>query len=108
MTSFYSHRELTKLGRSALKEVGNIITGAYLTVVSNTVGAGLVEHVPEFSSDMFGAIMSQIIAGFAVEAENAFVVEVEFLFPPESLKGYFLLVFNQADSDRIFGAMKDV
>jgi chemotaxis protein CheC len=102
-----AQRHLTEMGESALKEVGNIITGAYLTVVSNAVGAKLIEHVPDLASDMFGAIMSQVIARFAREAEDVFVVEVEFAFPPKRLKGYFLLLFSKADSDKVFGAMKD-
>ena len=102
-----ARRHLTEMGESALKEVGNIIAGAYLTVVSNAAGAELIEHVPDLASDMFGAIMSQVITRFAREAEDVFVVEVEFAFPPKSLKGYFLLIFNRADSDKVFGAMKD-
>jgi len=101
-----AHRRLTEMGESALKEVGNIIAGAYLTVVSNAAGAKLIEHVPDFASDMFGAIMSQVITRFAREAEEVFVVEVEFAFPPKSMKGYFLLIFNKADSDKVFGAMQ--
>ena len=99
-------RQLTEFDKSALSEVGNIIVGAYLTVVSNTVAAKLIEHVPEFAYDMFGAIISQVVAKFAEEAEDVFVVEIEFAFPPESLRGYFLLVFRKADSERIFGALE--
>ena len=102
-----SHGHLTELGVSAMKEAGNIIAGAYLTVVSNTVGAKLVEHVPDFAHGMFGAIMSQVAAGFAREANDAFVVAVELQFAPARLNGYFLLVFDKADSDAIFGAMED-
>ena len=97
-----THRQLTEFGRSALKEVGNIIAGAYLTVVSNVVRAKLVEHVPTFAYDMFGAAISQVASKFAEDAEDAFVVEVQFSFPPERIKGYFLLILKREDSEEIF------
>ena len=99
-------RHLTELGISALKEVGNIVTGAYLTVVSNAVRAKLIEHVPDHSRDMFGAIMSQVTTRFAREAEDVFVVEMEFVLSPKRLKAYFLLLFNKVDSKMVFAAMK--
>jgi len=101
-----SHRRLTEFGESAVKEAGNIVAGAYLSVVSNTVGTELIEHVPDFAYDMFGAVVSQIVTKFAESADHVLVVEVEFRFSPARLNGYFLLIFNKADSDAIFGAME--
>ncbi|MFC1782893.1 chemotaxis protein CheC [Planctomycetota bacterium] len=87
-------RKLTKLDESALKEVGNIISGNYLSVLANTLQVKIVEHIPNFSFDMFGAIVSQIITEFAQKTENALVIEIEFIFEPETFKGYFLLLFE--------------
>jgi chemotaxis protein CheC len=87
-------RKLTLLDESALKEVGNIISGNYLSVLSNTLQIKVVEHLPSLSFDMFGAIVSQIITKFAQKSEDALVIEIEFTFRPETLKGYFLLLFE--------------
>lgn len=94
-------RKLTQLDESALKEVGNIISGNYLTVLSNELQAKIIEHVPSFSFDMFGAIISQIIAKFAQEAKEALVIEIEFLFEPLTLKAYFLLLFRLEEINAI-------
>lgn len=101
-----AQRQLTELGKSALMEVGNIIAGAYLTVVSNTVGAKLIEHVPAFAYDMFGAVSSQVVSKFAEDADDAFVVEVEFSFPPQRMKGFFLLILKREDSKAILGPLQ--
>ena len=105
-------RKLTELDESALKEVGNIISGSYLTVLSNMLQIKIVEHIPNFSFDMFGAIVSQIITDFAQKTENALVIEIEFLFKPETLKGYFLLLFEveqlKAMLGSIGGGIKDL
>ena len=86
--------KLTELDKSALKEVGNVVSGNFLTVLANVLQIKVVEHIPDFSFDMFGAITSQIIANFAQKVREALVVEIEFSFKPETLKGYFLLLFE--------------
>jgi chemotaxis protein CheC len=99
-------RKLTELDESALKEVGNIISGNYLTVLANTLQVKVVEHLPNFSFDMLGAIVSQVITEFAQKTENALVIEVEFTFKPETLEGYFLLLFNVEQFDAILSSIE--
>lgn len=99
-------RKLTELDESALKEVGNIISGNYLTVLANTLQIKVVEHLPNFSFDMFGAIVSQIITEFAQKTEAAMVIEIEFTFKPETLKGYFLLLFNVEQFNAILSSIE--
>jgi len=100
-------RCLTELDESALKEVGNIISGNYLTVLANVLQIKIVEHIPNFSFDMFGAIVSQIITDFAQTTENALVIEIEFLFRPETLKGYFLLLFEVEQFKAMLGSFAE-
>ena len=102
-------RKLTELDESALKkEVGNIISGSYLTVLSNVLQIKIVEHIPNFSFDMFGAIVSQIITDFAQKTENALVIEIEFLFKPQTFKGYFLLLFEVEQLKAMLGSIAGV
>ena len=101
-------RKLTELDESALKEVGNIISGNYLAVLSNTLQVKIIEHIPSFSFDMFGAIVSQIIAKFAQSSEKALVIEVGFTFKPVTLKGYFLLLFQIEELNAILGGGKEL
>lgn len=96
-------RSLTELDKSALKEVGNIIAGNYLTVLANELQVKVIEHIPSFSLDMFGAILSQIIAKFTEQAEKALVVEVEFDFKPIKITGYFVLLLRLTELMAIFG-----
>jgi chemotaxis protein CheC len=87
-------RKLTGLDESALKELGNIVCGSYLTVLSNALQVKTIGQVPSFSFDMFGAIVSQIITAFAQKSEKALVVEIEIIFEVKALKGYFLLLLE--------------
>ena len=100
-------RRLSGLDRSALKEVGNIVSGNYLAVFSNMLQVKTIEHVPSLSFDMFGAIVSQIITNFAQKAEKALVIEIEFIFKPVALKGYFLLLFELEQIDVVLGSLEN-
>jgi len=100
-------RKLTDLDKSALKEVGNILSGSYLSVLSNMLQVKIIEHMPQFSFDMFGAVTSQVISEFAQEAEEALIVKIEFTFKPIRLKGYFLLLFRQEEINAIIGSLKE-
>jgi len=97
--------QLTELDKSALKEVGNIICGSFLTVFSNTLKIKIVEHVPEFSFDMFGAVVDQIIAEFAKKADEAMVIEVKFNFEHANIKGYVVLIFGIDQMKTILDAL---
>lgn len=89
-----STRMLTKLDESALKEVGNIITGNYLTVLANKLGMKIIEYMPHFKFDMFGAIMDHIATSLAQDHGEILVIEKEFSLMPKMLKGYFILMFS--------------
>jgi chemotaxis protein CheC len=99
-------RKLTELDESALKEVGNIISGNYFTVLSNMLQVKIIEHIPNFSFNIFGAIVEQIIVNFAAGAEKALVIEIAFTFEPVTLKGYFLLLFELEEIEAILEALK--
>lgn len=100
-------RKLTELDKSALKEVGNIICGSFLTVFSNTLKVKIIEHVPEFSFDMFGAVVDVIIANFAQRAEDALVIEVKFVFEHAKIKGYVVLVFGLEQMKAIIKVLEE-
>ena len=98
--------KLTELDKSALKETGNIICGSLLTVFSNTLKMKIVEHLPEFSLDMFGAVIDVIIAEFAQNAEDALVIQIKFVFQYSTIKGYVFLFFGLEETKAIIKALE--
>jgi len=92
-----------EMAKSAIKEVGNIVAGAYLTAFSNMTGTRLIEHVPEVACDTFGSVMSQIVGQFSTLSTNVLVTEVQFSLLPDHWLAYLLLAFKWEDSHRIFG-----
>ena len=84
-------RQLTEHDKSALNELGNIILGSILTVLSNNLKIKIIEHLPEFCFDMVGAVIDQIAAQFIQKAEEVLTVELLFNFKNTTVKGYIFL-----------------
>lgn len=101
-------RKLTELDKSALKEVGNIVCGSFLTVFSNTLKAKLIGDVPSLSLDMFGAVVDVIVTGFAKKVEDVLVIEVRFVFEKADIKGYIALIFELEQMKAIMKALEGV
>lgn len=90
-------RDLNELDESALKETGNIITGNYLTILSNALGVKVVAGVPSYMLSSYSTVIRDILAGLAEGARNAIVIELEFSFMAGKVKGYYLLLFQIED-----------
>jgi len=79
------------------------LSGNYFTTLQNELQIKIIEHVPQFSFDMFGSIIEQILTEFAKNTEQALIIELEFTFEPVKLKGYFLLLLRIEELKAILG-----
>lgn len=88
-----STKVLSEMGESALKEVGNILAGAYLGALTEFLGILMLHSVPSLAFDMIGAILDSIAIEWQQESNYAFCIETEFIETTTSrVKGYFLLI----------------
>lgn len=80
---------------SALKEVGNILTGSFLTTLADFLNILLMTSVPLIAYDMAGAILEVLAIEFGEEAEHVFCIQTEFKGPTSDIKGSFILVLDR-------------
>ena len=83
--------ELSEMELSALQEVGNIITGAYLNSLSSITNLTIFPSVPELTVDMAGAILSVPAIEFAALGDRMLMIQTQF-FDEMVLDGYFVLI----------------
>ena len=76
---------------SALKEVGNIITGSYLNSLSMMTNLKLVPSIPFVAIDMAGAILSVPAIQFGMMGDKILLIENQF-FDEVKLSGYFIML----------------
>ncbi|NLG87856.1 MAG: chemotaxis protein CheC [Clostridiaceae bacterium] len=84
--------EYNEITLSALKEVGNILTGSYLSALSALTGLNIKPDVPALAIDMAGAILSVPAIEFGKTTDTVLYIETEFIEGKDRVIGDFFLV----------------
>ena len=82
----------SEMEESALNEIGNIITGAYLSSLSTLTNMKIIPSIPYMAIDMAGAILSVPAIEFGKIADKALLIETEFGEKETSVNGFFILI----------------
>ncbi|MCR5627770.1 MAG: chemotaxis protein CheC [Lachnospiraceae bacterium] len=99
-----SDGEFTEMETSALKEIGNIITGAYLNSLSALTNLTITESIPDLSIDMAGAILSVPAIEFGMVGDQMLMIQTSFT-DDEELNGFFILVPDLPSYDKLLKAL---
>jgi chemotaxis protein CheC len=91
------HDSLQNFGEyetSAMKEIGNIMTGAYLYALANLTGLNYFSSVPAFAHDMAGAILNTVLLDLGLMGDYALLIETQFSLSitQRKLNGHFFLI----------------
>lgn len=97
-------KEFDEIELSAMKEIGNIITGAYLNSISTLTNMKIYPSVPDLSIDMAGAILSVPAIEFGALGDKILLIQSQFT-DDEALDGFFILVPDLESYDKIMGAL---
>ncbi|MCQ2541367.1 MAG: chemotaxis protein CheC [Lachnospiraceae bacterium] len=89
---------------SAIKEMGNIITGAYLNSISTLTNLTIYPSVPDLAIDMAGSILSVPAAEFGVIGDKMLLIQTSFSNEID-FSGYFILVPDEGSYARILGSL---
>jgi chemotaxis protein CheC len=95
---------LNEMELSALKEIGNIITGAYLNSLSMLTNMKIIPSIPAISIDMAGAILSVPAIEFGELGDKILLIQTQFT-DDLTLDGFFILVPDLESYDKILGSL---
>jgi chemotaxis protein CheC len=98
----------SEIAMSALQELGNILTGSYLSALSDFTGLHLYPSVPALSIDMVGAIISYGLIELSQVSDYAIVIETalsEVELGANSVNGHFFLLPDPESFDIIFASL---
>ncbi|MCR5635229.1 MAG: chemotaxis protein CheC [Lachnospiraceae bacterium] len=96
--------DFTEMEASALKEIGNIIAGAYLNSLSTLTNLTIYPSVPELCIDMAGAILSVPAIEFGAVGDKMLLIQTDFTDEMD-LSGYFILVPDETSYSKILTAL---
>ena len=89
---------------SAIKEVGNIITGAYLNALSALTNLKIYPSFPQLGIDMAGALLSVPAVEFGILGDNILLIQTKFSDDVD-LDGYFILIPDMESYEKILTAL---
>lgn len=89
---------------SAMKEIGNIIAGAYLSALSTMTNLKILPSIPYIAVDMAASILSVPAIQFGQYGDNALFIETEF-GDDIMMNGYFILMPDPDSYDNILSAL---
>ncbi|MGE7672550.1 chemotaxis protein CheC [Lysinibacillus sp. NPDC094403] len=105
----FRKRPVSELGLSAMQEMGNILSGSYLSALSDFTNLKIYPTVPGLSVDMFGAIISIGLIELSHVSDNVIVINTSIfedgVEDQETVRGHFFLLPDPDSFDAIFKAL---
>jgi len=97
-----------ELEQSAIKEAGNILSGAYMNALSEFMGLLLLPSPPSLAVDMSAAVLTTAYLQFGAERDMVFAIETQFYFQGlnDRLRGFFLLLPDVASLKTLLRAVR--
>lgn len=95
---------MNEIELSAMKEVSNIITGAYLNSLSTLTNLKIYPSPPALAMDMAGAILSVPAIEFGTIGDNILLIQSQFYNEIE-IDGYFILIPDLESYEKILSSI---
>lgn len=90
---------------SALNEIGNILTGSYLSSLADFTKLNMQPSVPAVAIDMAGAILSYGLLEFGHNGDFALTIDTAFFQGNEKISGHFFLLPDPEALPQLFHAL---
>lgn len=105
----FEKAQVTEIGASALQELGNILSGSYLSALSDFTNLNIYPSVPELCVDMVGAIISFGLVELSQVSDYVIVIDTaideEEMEKEKSVHGHFFLLPDPESFQTIFQAL---
>ena len=95
---------LNEMELSAMQEVSNIITGAYLNSLSMMTNLKIYPSPPALTMDMAGAILSVPAIEFGTIGDKILLIQSQF-YDEVSIDGYFVLIPDLESYGKILSSL---
>lgn len=97
--------EFGDLEESVLREISNIMTGAYLNAIMIMTNLNLLASVPAYACDMSGALLDAALLDGGIIEEYALLIETQFSLIHRQINGHFFLVPEPGALDALLAVL---
>lgn len=96
--------DFSDMDMSALNEIGNIVSGSYLTAISKLTNLKMISTVPEMTIDMIGALLSVPASEFGKYGDKLLLIQSQF-GELDFVNGYFLMIPELNSYDKLLESL---
>lgn len=96
--------DFSEMELSALKEIGNIIAGAYLNSLATLTNLKIIPSVPDVCIDMAGAILDVPAIEFGTIGDKLLLIQTDFA-DYDKFSGYFILAPDEESYEKIMKSL---
>lgn len=98
---------LDDIGQSAVMEVGNVLTGSYVSAINSLTSLEMKSAVPLFAYDMLGAILTSLMVASGNVEDQVLVIETKLFQEQEGAKisGHFFMLTEPGSIETLFSAL---
>ena len=96
---------MTPLAESAIKEIGNVLTGSFIGAIITLTGLSMITTVPLFAFDMLGAVLSSSLIDSGYTEGDVLMIDTAFFQGREEINGHFFLFADPGSLSRLLGAL---
>lgn len=94
--------DVSEIGRSALMEISNILSGSYIKALSSFTGLDIRLSTPQSAIDMVGAILNYPAAQFGEMGDKLLLIEENFITSAAQVKSHLLIMPEPHSMQEIF------
>ncbi|MFC2163044.1 CBS domain-containing protein [Candidatus Altiarchaeota archaeon] len=87
-------REMDDMGKSALKELSNIMVGNYMAVLDEQLSLAAEYEVPSFTFEKIGSILGKMASRNEDSSKHVLASRTDIRIEGKELKGYFLFMLD--------------
>lgn len=84
--------KMTELESSCMREVGNILAGAFLNALSVLAQTPMLNSLPSMTFDMAGALIDGVVADMTAISDKVLMIETSFVDSEEDLRIHIFLL----------------
>ncbi len=100
--------KFNEMEQSLLKELCNIMSGTYISAISNFLGIAIMLSPPSQVYDMAEAIINQLVGMMITDAENVLFLRTEFNVHTSKLYGKILIFTDTTSLAKILDAINRI
>ena len=102
-----SDKQPSELSISVLEEIGNIMTGSYLSALSDFTNLKMQPSIPYLSIDMAGAILTAGLVELSQVTDYAIIINtrINHFASEEGIEGNFFLIPDPASFKKLYASL---